>query len=72
MNENKSVIGLNLLRFWDDRGSFEELARPIGELLANGTIKPFVGKVFPMNQAPEAHRFFQERKSIGKVVLTVP
>ena len=71
MDQNKSVTGLNLLHFWDDRGSFEELGRPIGKLIADGHITPFVGKVFPMDQAPVAHRFIHDRKSVGKVVLTV-
>jgi NADPH:quinone reductase-like Zn-dependent oxidoreductase len=71
MEQNKSVIGLNLLRLWDDRGSFEEIARPLAKLLGDGDIKPLVGKVFPMEQAPEAHRFLQERQNIGKVVLRV-
>jgi NADPH:quinone reductase-like Zn-dependent oxidoreductase len=71
MEQNKSVIGLNLLRLWDDRGSFEEIARPLAKLLGDGDIKPLVGKVFPMEQAPEAHRFLQQRQNIGKVVLRV-
>jgi NADPH:quinone reductase-like Zn-dependent oxidoreductase len=71
MEQNKSVMGLNLLRLWDDRGSFEEIARPLAKLLGDGEIKPVVGRVFPMEQAPEAHRFLQERQNIGKVVLRV-
>jgi NADPH:quinone reductase-like Zn-dependent oxidoreductase len=71
MEQNKSVLGLNLLRLWDDRGSFEEIARPLAKLLADGDIKPVVGRVFPIEQAPEAHRFLQERQNIGKVVLRV-
>jgi len=30
-----------------------------------------VGRVFAMEKAPDAHRFVQERKNIGKVVLRV-
>jgi NADPH:quinone reductase-like Zn-dependent oxidoreductase len=72
MEQNKAVLGLNLLRLWDDRGSFEEIARPLTRLLADGDIKPVVGRVFPIEQAPEAHRFVQERQNIGKVVLRIP
>ena len=71
MDQNKSVLGLNLLRLWDDRGSFEEIARPLAQLLADGNIKPVVGRVFPLEQAPDAHRFLQARQNIGKVVLRV-
>ncbi len=71
MEQNKSAMGLNPLRLWDDRGSFEEIARPLAKLLSDGDIKPVVARVFPMEQAPEAHRFLQERQNIGKVVLRV-
>jgi NADPH:quinone reductase-like Zn-dependent oxidoreductase len=71
MDQNKAVLGLNLLKLWDDRGSFEDIVRPLTKLLADGVIKPVVGEVFPMEQAPEAHRYLQERKNIGKVVLRV-
>jgi NADPH:quinone reductase-like Zn-dependent oxidoreductase len=30
-----------------------------------------IGKSFPLADAAAAHRFIQERKNIGKVVLTV-
>lgn len=71
MEQNKSVIGLNLLLLWDDRGSFEEIAKPLAKLLGDGDIQPLVGRVFPLEQGPEAHRFLQERQNIGKVVLRV-
>jgi NADPH:quinone reductase-like Zn-dependent oxidoreductase len=71
MDQNKGVLGLNLLKLWDDRGSFEEIARPLAKLLADGEIKPVVGQVFALEQAPEAHRYVQNRKNIGKVVLRV-
>ncbi len=65
------MIGLNLLRLWDDRGSFADIAGPLSKLIADGDIKPVVAKVFPMEQAAEAHRFLQERQNVGKVVLRV-
>jgi NADPH:quinone reductase-like Zn-dependent oxidoreductase len=70
MNDTKAVIGLNLLRWWDERGSLEEVTAPLVELLERGAIKPVVAESFPFDRAGEAHRFIQERKNIGKVVLT--
>ncbi len=70
MDKNRAVIGLNLLELWDDRGSFAEIAQPLAKLLANGELKPVVAQAFPLEQAPEAHRFLQQRKNVGKVVLT--
>ena len=34
------------------------------------SIKPVVGKTFPLVDAAKAHRFLQERQNVGKVVLT--
>ena len=44
----------------------------IGDVLglwAQGTVKPLVGATFPLEEAPEAHRLIEERRSVGKVVL---
>jgi NADPH:quinone reductase-like Zn-dependent oxidoreductase len=70
MNENKAVMGLNLLRLWDARGSLEELFTPLVELIGRGVVRPVVAASFTFDQAPAAHRFIQERRNIGKVVLT--
>jgi NADPH:quinone reductase-like Zn-dependent oxidoreductase len=70
MNDTKSVMGLNLLHWWDDRGSLEEVTRPLGELLDRGVIRPVVAEAFPFDRAADAHRFIQERRNVGKVVLT--
>jgi NADPH:quinone reductase-like Zn-dependent oxidoreductase len=70
MNQNKAVIGLNLLHWWDERGSLEEVTAPLIDLLEQGAIDPVVAEAFPFDRAADAHRFIQERKNIGKVVLT--
>jgi NADPH:quinone reductase-like Zn-dependent oxidoreductase len=70
MSNSKGVIGLNLLRWWDDRGSLEEVTAPLVGLLEQGAIDPVVAEAFPFDRAADAHRFLQERKNIGKVVLS--
>jgi NADPH:quinone reductase-like Zn-dependent oxidoreductase len=69
--ESKSVLGLNVLRLWDSKGSLEEFIDPLKKLMRNGVIQPVVAKAFPLEKGPDAHRFLQEGKNIGKVVLTV-
>ena len=32
-------------------------------------IKPVIGKIFPFDEASEAHRYIESRKSFGKVLL---
>jgi NADPH:quinone reductase-like Zn-dependent oxidoreductase len=70
MNENRSVMGLNLLKWWDARGSLEDQTGALLELMQRGVIKPVVAQTFPFSEAAAAHRFIQERKNVGKVVLT--
>jgi NADPH:quinone reductase-like Zn-dependent oxidoreductase len=69
MGESKTVIGLNILRLWDDRGTIEPWISPVSELLAEGVIRPVVSDVVKFDNAPEAHRIIGERRNVGKVVL---
>jgi NADPH2:quinone reductase len=44
----------------------------VGEVVAlweRGGVKPLVGATFPLEEAAEAHRLIEERRSVGKVVL---
>ncbi len=41
----------------------------IGELLAGGVIRPVVSYLFPLAEAPEAHRQSETRSTRGKIVL---
>jgi NADPH:quinone reductase-like Zn-dependent oxidoreductase len=50
----------------------EKVAEWVGEIMQGineGWIQPFVDKAFPFDQAGEAHRYMEERKNTGKVVL---
>lgn len=69
MGESKAVIGLNMLRLWDDRGSLEPWISPLLDLADRGVINPVVSDAVPFDQAAEAHRIIAERRNIGKVVL---
>mgnify|MGYP003429448387 CR=1 FL=1 len=40
-------------------------------LLPFGSIRPVVAQAFPIDDGAKAHRFMQERKNVGKVVLTM-
>jgi NADPH:quinone reductase-like Zn-dependent oxidoreductase len=69
MDHNKGVFGVNVGHLWH-RG--EELTAMLGEILelfADGTFKPVVDRSFPFSAAAAAHRYIQDRKNFGKVVL---
>jgi NADPH2:quinone reductase len=67
---NKSVIGYHLGLAMEEKpervmGAVPELA----QLLGDGTLEVQVGHTFDLEDAAEAHRFIEDRKSSGKVVL---
>jgi NADPH:quinone reductase-like Zn-dependent oxidoreductase len=70
MSESKSVIGLNMLSLWKDRGTLQPWIEPLKELLADGTVEPVVAGAFPFERAGEAQTMIVERRNLGKVVLT--
>jgi NADPH:quinone reductase-like Zn-dependent oxidoreductase len=69
MSASKAVIGLNMLRLWEDRGTLEPWITPLADLLADGTIAPVVAEEVPFARAGDAHRILAERRNVGKVVL---
>ena len=69
LEDSKAVIGLNMLRLWDDRGTLEPWITPLTQALHDGTISPIVHAAVPFAEAPEAHRILAARENIGKVVL---
>jgi NADPH:quinone reductase-like Zn-dependent oxidoreductase len=70
-SESISVIGLNMLRLWDARGTLDEFIEPLAQWVDQGVLRPVVAETFPLERVGDAHRFVNERKNVGKVVLTV-
>ena len=71
MQSSRAVIGLNMLRLWDAKGSFDEYLTPLRDWIDQGKLRPVVAEAFPLERGGDAHRFLGERKNVGKVVLTV-
>ncbi len=40
-------------------------------LLRNGELKPIIDKMFPIQEAQQAHAYVEQNRNIGKVILTV-
>ncbi|MBI2026532.1 MAG: zinc-binding dehydrogenase [Deltaproteobacteria bacterium] len=51
-------------------GTFDEFKK-ITKYMSEGKLKPVVDRVFPLEQAREAHQYLEDRKQFGKVVLTM-
>src|ERR671910_808375 len=71
MRESKSVIGLNMLTLWDEKGDLEELIGPLREWIEAGELRPVVAQEFRLDDGAAAHRYMHERSNVGKVVLTL-
>jgi NADPH:quinone reductase-like Zn-dependent oxidoreductase len=71
MSESKSVIGLNMLTLWDERGSLEELIEPLRGWIDAERLRPVVAQEFRLDDGAAAHRYMHERSNVGKVVLTI-
>jgi NADPH:quinone reductase-like Zn-dependent oxidoreductase len=71
MSESKSVLGLNMLKLWDAKGSLDEFIDPLRPWIDDGRLRPIVAEAFPLERGGDAHRFIIERRNVGKVVLTL-
>ena len=71
INENKAVIGVHLGRLWDQIDLLRQTMQALLQLYEQGQISPVIAQTFPLAAAPAAHRYLQERRNIGKVLLTI-
>ena len=69
MDENKGVLGVNVGHLWHKphlvRGWAEQILAWYGE----GKVAPQIDRAFPFAQAPDAHQYLHDRKTIGKILL---
>jgi NADPH:quinone reductase-like Zn-dependent oxidoreductase len=70
LNDNKAIIGVNLGRLWDQTGLLRQVMESLLQLYQQGQIDPVIARTFPLAEAAVAHRYLQERRNIGKVLLT--
>lgn len=70
MNLNKGVFGVNMGHLWDEHHKLRQWMSAIIEGYGAGWIQPHVDRCFSFDQAGEAHQYLEDRKNIGKVILT--
>ena len=70
IDKNKSVFGVNLGHLWGEVDRIRSWADHLLELWAKGVIRPHVDKTFPFAEAAAAHHYIQDRRNVGKVLLT--
>ena len=69
MNRNRGVFGVNVGHLWDRGDELRTMLADVLALFADGTFEPMVDRSFPFDRAADAHRYIQDRKNFGKVVL---
>jgi NADPH:quinone reductase-like Zn-dependent oxidoreductase len=71
MRDNKAVIGVHLGRLWAQTDLLRDTMQTLLQMYSAGQINPVIAQTFPLAAAPAAHRYLQERRNIGKVLLTL-
>ena len=69
LNKNRGVFGLNLGHLWHEPEKVAVWMRDLLRGVEEGWVQPFVDQAFAFEDAGKAHRYLEERKNIGKVVL---
>lgn len=69
LNRNRGVFGLNLGHMWHEPEKVAVWMRDILRGVEEGWVQPYVDQAFSFEEVGKAHRYLEERKNIGKVVL---
>jgi synaptic vesicle membrane protein VAT-1 len=69
LNKNRGVFGLNLGHMWHEPEKVAVWMRDILRGVEEEWVRPHVDQAFSFTDAGKAHRYLEERKNIGKVVL---
>jgi len=69
LNKNRGVFGLNLGHMWHEPEKVAVWMLALLRGVEEGWVNPHVDRAFSFDEAGAAHRYLEERKNIGKVVL---
>lgn len=69
MDQNKGVFGVNMGHLWHEHQKIAIWMEAILKGHAEGWINPHVDRTFSFAEAEDAHRYIEQRKNIGKVIL---
>lgn len=71
IQKSQSLIGLNLLAISKGRPERQQkFMQDVYRLYKEGILSPRADHVFPAKEVGKAHVFMEERKSMGKIILT--
>ena len=70
MNANKGVSGVNINHLWEQGDLITEWMAEIVNWYDEVLFRPTIDRAYPFNKVADAHQYIQDRKNIGKVLLT--
>jgi len=69
LNKNRGVFGVNLGHLWHEQEKARLWMDKLLKGVEEGWVNPYVDTTFSFDNVAEAHRYIEERKNIGKVIL---
>jgi NADPH:quinone reductase-like Zn-dependent oxidoreductase len=69
LNKNKGVFGVNMGHLWHETQKARSWMKHLLTGVEQGWINPHVDRTFTFDEVAAAHRYIEERKNIGKVIL---
>jgi len=69
LNKNRGVFGVNLGHLWHELEKANTWVNELLQGVEDGWVNPHVDKTFAFDEIADAHRYIEERRNIGKVIL---
>ena len=69
LNKNRGVFGVNLGHLWHEPEKAKIWMESVLEGVEDGWAQPHVDTTFTFDDIADAHRYIEERRNIGKVIL---
>ena len=66
-----TIRGYVMMEITGDPKRLERGKQFVNEGLAEGSLKPIIAKIFPLEEIVEAHRYLESNQQVGKIVVTV-
>ncbi len=70
ISANQGVLGVNLGHLWHVGDEVRRWGEQLLRYYEQGHLRPHVDRTFPLAEAAAAHRYIEERRNTGKVLLT--
>jgi NADPH2:quinone reductase len=69
MARSAAVIGFWLVHIAQRPKLLAAAVNDLMAMIADGSLRPVIGKTYPLEAAADAHRALRDRSSVGKLVL---